>query len=52
MTCVSLEYLTLFVFLFVFVCVVCKTAAELPDCHARERSSHQGSGGEGGFPGS
>ncbi len=37
---------------FVFVCFVNNAAAELPDGDPRERSSHQGSGGEGGFPGS
>lgn len=43
--------LSIYNYLFVFVCFVNNAAAELPDRHPRERSSHQGSGGEGGFPG-
>lgn len=39
-------------YLFVFVCFVNNTAAELTDRYPRERSSHQGLGGESGFPGS
>lgn len=38
-------------YLRVFVCSVQNAAAELPDHHAREGSSHQRSGRKGGFPG-